>query len=159
MISWIWHVRHARGYRELGLTAEAEAALKQVPASHQDHTEVLGERAALAQELKQWDALAETGQRWARRYPEEPGAWIMWAYGARRAESVDVAEHVLLEGLLHHPNDPTFHFNLGCYACQKGDLPQAHRRVVKAIALDGQFKQLAETDPDLELLRVHGYLS
>lgn len=158
MIAWHWHLRHARGYRELGCLNEAQSALSEIPSDHAGDAEVLAEIAALAQERKDWLQLELTAERWARNYPAEPGAWIMWAYGARRAKSLEVAERVLMEALLHHPNEGTVHFNLGCYACQRGDLVQAQRRVVKAIAIDGQFRSLAESDPDLEPLRSGGLL-
>ena len=43
-------------------------------------------------------------------------------------------------------------FNLGCYACQLGDIEQAKTRVGKAIELDAKFKLLALDDADLEPL-------
>jgi Tfp pilus assembly protein PilF len=44
------------------------------------------------------------------------------------------------------------HFNLGCYACQLGDIDQAKERVRRSIELDAKFKMLALDDPDLEPL-------
>jgi hypothetical protein len=49
--------------------------------------------------------------------------------------------------------EPTIQFNLGCYACQRGDLNSARTRVDRAIALDPKFSVLAATDPDLAPLR------
>jgi hypothetical protein len=42
------------------------------------------------------------------------------------------------------------HFNLGCYACQVGDLEEAKIRIGRAVELDAKFKLLALDDPDLE---------
>lgn len=44
-------------------------------------------------------------------------------------------------------------YNLGCYACQLGDLEEARGLVAAAIALNGKFRAMALDDPDLEPLR------
>ena len=77
----------------------------------------------------------------------------MWAYGTRRAESLTAAEKILLEAEALHGTNPTVQFNLGCYACQLGNLTAAQARVKRAIALDRHFQLLAQTDSDLEPLR------
>jgi Tfp pilus assembly protein PilF len=77
----------------------------------------------------------------------------MWAYGVRRAHSLDAAEKILLQAASLHPADATIQFNLGCYACQLGRPEEARRRVERAIALDEKFRELAASDPDLEPLR------
>ena len=58
-----------------------------------------------------------------------------------------------------HPEEATIQFNLGCYACQRGDLKVARERVTRAIALDAAFQQAASTDPDLAPLRAQGVFS
>ena len=71
----------------------------------------------------------------------------------RRAISIHAARPILLEALQRFPEDATLHFNLGCYAAQLGELGEARRLVRKAIALDGAYRDLARTDPDLEPIR------
>jgi Tfp pilus assembly protein PilF len=78
---------------------------------------------------------------------------VTWAYATRRNQSLAAAEAILIESERAHPNQATIQFNLGCYACQRGDLIEARRRVDRAIALDVSFKEAAATDPDLTLLR------
>jgi tetratricopeptide (TPR) repeat protein len=152
-MNWKWRVRHARGYRELGLLKEAEHELALVPESHAAETDTLAEVAALSQELGAWPKLAAACQTLVRRQPEEVGWWIMWAYGTRRADSLTAAEKILLEAEALHGANPTIQFNLGCYACQLGNLAAAQTRVKRAIALDKHFLLLAQTDTDLEPLR------
>ena len=91
-----------------------------------------------------------------RRAPAEASAWVTWAYATRRADSLQAAEKILLEAEHHHPAEPTIQFNLGCYACLRGDLDVARRRVDRAIALDKKFAAAAATDPDLGRLRGAG---
>lgn len=143
---------YARGYLELGMVAEAAAELEGIPG--EDHSvEVVAVRLAVLQEQKNWPALCALAGELARRSPEEAAAWITWAYATRRADSLEAAERILLEGETHHPNEPTIQFNLGCYACQRGDLKLARRRVARAVALDPKFGALAQSDPDLAPLR------
>jgi len=148
-----WHLSHARGYIELGLLAEAAGELELISGPTRETTEFLEIHAVLAQEQKKWAALQNVAGELCRRHPENPGWWIMYAYGARRAASLKEAESILLDAHRQHPGDATILFNLGCYACQSGDLILAQTRVEKAISIDPRFREAAETDPDLAPLR------
>jgi Flp pilus assembly protein TadD len=85
--------------------------------------------------------------------PDSPAAWITWAYAVRRATNLAEAERILIAAREHHPRNPTVLFNLGCYACQRGDLALARRLVEAASAIDEAYRTLAATDDDLEPLR------
>ena len=63
------------------------------------------------------------------------------------------AEKILQEAAERHPQDATIQFNLGCYACLLGELPEAKARVVRAITIDSEFLKNALEDPDLQQLR------
>lgn len=155
---WKWRVRHSSGYRELGLFAEAAAELALVPGEFRDELEVLVERAALSHEMGAWIDLERVCRELTRRQPDDAGWWIMRAYGARRSDSLIAAEEVLLEAEILHGGEATIQFNLGCYACQRGNLLLARSRVQRAIELDNNFLKLAQNDPDLEPLRAASFL-
>jgi Tfp pilus assembly protein PilF len=150
-----WLLSHTRGYLELGMVEEAAAELARIPSSANDHFDVRVLRALVLQEKKQWRALAPLAAGLTREKPSDAGWWIMWAYAVRRAESLAAAEQILLEAETHHPKEATIQFNLGCYACQRGDLVKARQRVDHAIALDEHFREAAAIDPDLAPLREH----
>jgi Flp pilus assembly protein TadD len=135
------------------MVAEAAAELDRIPAPERDAVEVLALRMAVLQEQQDWPALRAVAGEFARRVPTETAAWVTWAYATRRAESLVAAERILLDAERLHPAEPTIQFNLGCYACQRGDLAEARRRVDRAIALDQNFAESAATDPDLAPLR------
>ena len=147
------HVSYAQGYLELGMLAEAAAELDQIPAPANESTAVLALRLALLQEQKNWPVLRVAAGDFVRRYPEDAAAWVTWAYATRRADSLAAAERILVEAEQLHPGEPTIQFNLGCYACQRGDLKVARRRVDRAIALEENFRALAASDSDLAPLR------
>lgn len=147
---------HARGYLELGMVAEAAAELARIPAPESASVEVVAVRLAVLQEQKKWPALAKAARDFVRHTPEEAAGWITWAYATRRAESIAAAERILLDAEVRHPTEATIQFNLGCYACQRGDLAEARRRVDRAVALEPKFADAASTDPDLAPLRAAG---
>lgn len=147
------HLAFARGYLELGLVAEAAAELEHVGPPENEALEFAAVRLAILQERADWPALREAAADLVRRLPEEPAGWVTWAYAVRRADSLAAAEKILLEAEQRHPAEATIQFNLGCYACQRGDLETAQRRVDRAIALDAKFSAAAANDPDLAPLR------
>jgi tetratricopeptide (TPR) repeat protein len=144
---------YIQGYLELGMVAEAAAEFGRMPAPENTSTEAIALRLAILQEQRNWPVLRDAAAEFVLRVPEEAAAWVTWAYAARRAESLAAAEKILLEAEGIHPVEPTIQFNLGCYACQRGDLPTARRRVDRAIALEPKFAESAKTDPDLAPLR------
>ena len=147
------HISYAQGYLALGMVNEAAAELERITAPDSQTSEVLSLRLAVLHEQERWPDVSFLAGELVKRAPEEAALWITWAYATRRAESLPAAEKILREAEQLHPQEPTIQFNLGCYACQRGDLVAARTRVDRAIALDKKFAQLAGTDPDLAPLR------
>jgi tetratricopeptide (TPR) repeat protein len=152
-----WRLSHARGYLGLGLLEEAAAELAALPAHEADSLEALALRALVLQAQQQWLLLQPVAAALVGRQPEEAGWWITWAYATRRVDSLASAEAILRDAEIRHPEEPAIQFNLGCYACQRGDFAEARRRVDRAIALDASFRLQAATDDDLAPLRATGY--
>lgn len=150
-----WRLSHTRGYLELGMVEEAAAELDLIPSTSADDFDVRALRALVVQEKKDWPALVPLAAQLVRDCPADPGWWIMWAYAVRRADSLTAAEKILREAESNHPKEATIQFNLGCYACQNGNLTKARAYVDCAIALDERFREAAATDPDLAPLRNH----
>ncbi|MGH7956686.1 MAG: tetratricopeptide repeat protein [Opitutaceae bacterium] len=149
-------ISFAQGYLALGMIAEATAELGQLSDEEAQRPEALAVRLALLHEQKRWSEVRDLSRQMVHHTPGEPALWISWAYATRRAESLEAAEKILREAEAQHPAEPMIQFNLGCYACQRGNLITARAYVDRAIALDGKFAQLAATDPDLAPLRAAG---
>ena len=124
-----WRLAHARGYLGLGMVEDAAAELDQIPADAAQETDVLVLRALVLQEQAKWPPLTEVARILVLRQPAEAGWWIAWAYATRRSRSLAEAEAILLDAERTHPQEPAIQFNLGCYACLRGDLAEARRRV------------------------------
>jgi predicted Zn-dependent protease len=144
---------HAQGYLALGMVAEAAAELDRLSETEAQNAAVMAVRLTILHEQKNWVGVRDLARELVERVPDEPGVWVTWAYATRRCESLDAAKKILAQAELHHPTDPTIQFNLGCYACQEGDLKTARTHVDRAIALDPKFAELAATDSDLAPLR------
>lgn len=144
---------HAQGYLALGMIAEAARELEQLSGPFADSTPVLVVRVGVLHEQEKWPEVRDFAREWVRRQPEEPAGWISWAYATRRADTLEEAENILRQAEVRHPKEATIQFNLGCYACLRGDLREARSRVDRAIALDVNYDALAATDPDLAALR------
>jgi Flp pilus assembly protein TadD len=84
-----------------------------------------------------------------KRQPDDPDHWNDLAFSIRRKDSIKAARTLLLEALEKFPNDATTRYNLGCYACQLGDMEDAKKLVGDGIKMDSKFKLLALDDEDL----------
>lgn len=147
---------HVQGYLGLGMTAAAAEELARIPAPDCDTPEVVTLRIAVLHHQENWPDLRDLTRAIVRRGGAGAGMWVTWAYATRRADSIEAAERILLDAEREHPGDATIQFNLGCYACQRGDLRAARRRVDCAIGLDPKFAEAAATDSDLAPLRAVG---
>jgi tetratricopeptide (TPR) repeat protein len=152
-----WRLSHARGYLALGLVEEAAAELEALSPAEAQSLEALLLKANVLQEQKQWVLLQSLSAEMAVRHPEEASWWCTWAYATRRVDGLQPAEAILRDAETRHPLEPVIQFNLGCYACQLGELVEAKRRLKRAIQLDASYAQLALTDPDLQALRDTGW--
>lgn len=148
-----WSLSHVRGYLELGMIEAAAAEFSKIDIGVHGESEVLKVSLCLFHEQENWHATRRVAAQLCQREPSIPAWWITFAYATRRAESLEAAEAILLAAVKLHPSEATIQFNLGCYACQRGDLAKAKAYVGRAIALDAQFLATAKTDPDLKALQ------
>jgi Flp pilus assembly protein TadD len=148
-------VRHAVGYIGLSMWRHAWAELKAIDAA--DRTLPLVRSATVDYHMgrRQWARVVTVARRLAREHPVVENAWIGWAYALRELQRIEEARRVLLGAEPHHRDSAVLHYNLACYESLLGDLPAARSRLDRACRIDAQFKEAAETDPDLAALRAH----
>ena len=88
----------------------------------------------------------------------EPSAWetffAAYAYSDEGDNDRGIAE--LEAGLSDQPDNPTLLYHLACLKTRAGRLDEARAHLERAVAADPKFKEWAETDEDLEPLRVAG---
>jgi tetratricopeptide (TPR) repeat protein len=142
----------AVGYLELGMLVEANAEIENLSPELKTSSTALGVRLEIYRAAEKWSLMEVVARELWKRHQDEPVYWNDLAWAVRRADSINVAQSILLDAVVQFPGDAMTHFNLGCYACQLGDIEEAKSRVGRAIELDAKFKMLALDDPDLETM-------
>lgn len=132
---------------------EAESELAAIDPEDAGLPEVLALRVALLHERQDWARLQALARELVAQEPDEPGWWVSLAFATRRVDSLEQARTILLEAERRHPQEAIIQFNLGCYAVQLGALDEGRRRVLRAMALNAEFREIARHDPDLDPLR------
>jgi tetratricopeptide (TPR) repeat protein len=137
------------GYLELGMYVEALDELERIQPEERNSSTVLWLRLEIYRTAKNWNLMEVVARELLKRQPDDPDYWHDLAFSIRRKDSIKAAQTLLLEAFEKFPNDATTRYNLGCYACQLGDLEEAKKLVGEAIKMDSKFKLLALDDEDL----------
>jgi len=144
----------------LGNYAEASQELERIAPllrTHPDALEVLWHIYAHAQN---WDACTDISNAIVEAAPDRASGWIMRSYALRRATrgGLQAARDALLPVAGEFTKVHLIPFNLACYACQLGRLPEAQEWLKQAFRIAAKagtlriVKSRALDDPDLEPL-------
>lgn len=144
------HLSYALGYLQLGLLAEARDELSALAPEFLATAAALSVRLEVAMAEETWDEVIALAPELIGHDAAQERPWIAWAYALRERERIDEAQETLLAGarLIKDPT-PLVAYNLACYACLLGDLPEAHRLLAGVIARDKSWRDIARDDPDL----------
>jgi tetratricopeptide (TPR) repeat protein len=140
----------AHGYLALGMHQDAWEELESLPPELRAHDHVLELRISIYHGLGKWESARVLAESLAKRSPENPNWWILWAFSLRREKSVDAARAVLLEAAAVHPDVALIPYNLACYACVLGQIEAARKLLTVAFSMDEMLKRVALDDPDLD---------
>ena len=105
---------------------------------------------ALYMDANNWKEAEKTSRFLKELEPDQSSHWINWAYATRRKDDVSLANLILKEAEGLFPHNATIKYNLGCYACQKGELELAKGYVKIAIKLDPSVQKMVNYDDDLK---------
>jgi Flp pilus assembly protein TadD len=151
------YVSAAIGWLELGNWREAAAELEAVAPALSQHPALLRLRYEIHAQAGHWDLAVEAALTLARTMPDEPGPWTKLAYATRRKPGggLPPAKVILAAARQRFPAEALIAYNLACYECQLGNLPQARALLREAFKLGNraQLKPMSLSDPDLEPLR------
>ena len=143
------HITAAQDYVELGIFLDANAELEEIDSDLRAAPEVLAVRLGVYTGLKKWELMQAVAKSLVNHDPDEVQWSISLAYATRRAESIDAAKVILLEGVERHPREPMLHYNLAFYECQLGDGEVAKGRLQHALKLEPRMRKMALEDEDL----------
>ncbi len=142
----------AVGYLELGMIEDAANEIECIRPDQKNSSEVLEVRMEIYHAAEKWSLMEVVARELWKRHQDEPVYWNHFAWAVRRSDSIEAASDILLDAVKKFPKDALTRFNLGCYACQMGELKLAKEWVRQAIDFDPKFKLLALDDADLEPL-------
>jgi len=147
----------AEGWLELGNHLEAHAELDEITPTLRGHPDVLALRFQIYALARHWDDAVEIAGALVRLVPHSPIGWIHRSYALHILKATQDARDLLLPAVDKFPNDAEIRYNLACYECQLGNLPEAKRWLAESFALDDakEAKLEALNDPDLEPLWQH----
>ncbi|MBS0661758.1 MAG: tetratricopeptide repeat protein [Verrucomicrobia bacterium] len=152
MISTRRHLEYASGYLALGLVDEAARELNRIRGADRKSAKVLGVRVDLHVEARQWVELLDVACELARVAPDDDKGFIFTAYALKELGRVAEARDVLTDVESRFPKCALLHYNLACYHCVLGQLPEARRRLAMAFKLHADWKTSALEDEDLQPL-------
>lgn len=144
------HLSYALGYLQLNLIAAAREELEALPPQFLASPPALAVRLEVAMADENWDEVIALAPELVGHDASEERPWIAWAYALRERERIPEAQETLLAGdrLIADPS-PLVAYNLACYACLLGDLPEARRLLAEVFARDKSWRDIARDDPDL----------
>ena len=147
-------VRAAEGWLELGNPLEARRELDQLAAPIHKHPEVLEMRWRIQAATREWDACLDTATTIRRLAPDRPSGWSLGAYALHQLKRTAEARQHLLAVVDRFPNDLLMHYNLACYECLLGRLPEAWRWLQLALRVGPNLHLTlaALGDPELQPL-------
>ena len=144
------HLSYALGYLQLGLASEAREELSALPPDFLATPPALAVRLEVAMSEETWDEVIQIAPALVGHDATQERPWIAWAYALRERERIAEAQETLLAGarLIKNPS-PLVPYNLACYACLLGDIPEATRLLAAVVARDKSWRDIARDDPDL----------
>jgi tetratricopeptide (TPR) repeat protein len=151
-----FHIRAAQGWLELGNHLEANEELENASPEVRTHPAVLDLRWLIYSKELKWNACREIARAITTQLPNNVVGWLHYAYATRRATdgSIEAAFEILSSVADKFAEHPTVAYNLACYQCQIGNLPEAWNWLEKAFDIGDpkQLKLMALDDKDLEPL-------
>ena len=142
----------SQGYSELGLPELALAELDLLPEDVATSPLGIESRLSVLMQAKRWKPALGVGRELCRVAPDKTAGFIHTAFCLHEMGKSREALEVLSSGPAALKAEPTYHYNLACYAAALGNIEEARAHLNVSFAMDKSLKAYARTDPDLKLL-------
>lgn len=144
----------AQGYVELGLYEEAREELSPLPAAMHERVDVIEITLLCLMGRQQWAGALALATKLCQQEPAEPGGYIHAAFCLHELGKTAEAVDVLSRGPASLRTKPVYYYNMGCYHARLGHFDQSLSYLERAFEMDGDLRQHAKKDRDLDALRV-----
>jgi len=148
----------AVGWMQLGELSEAKQEVGRISPEWRGHPDVMQVRWLIHAELREWEDCVTIAEETIAVAPDHASGWINHAnalFFLRRTREAYAELGPIAE---RFPTNEAIAYNLACYACQLGLLPESQNWLGRALAIAakvgerGRIKKMALEDPDLKPL-------
>lgn len=143
----------AQGYVELGLYEEARAELSVLPSELQERVDVVEISLLCLMGRHAWAEGLALATKLCHQEPAEPGGYIHAAFCLHELGKTAEAIDMLSRGPVSLRTKPVYYYNMGCYHARLGHFEKSIVYLERAFEMDGDLRQHAKKDPDLDALR------
>jgi predicted Zn-dependent protease len=143
----------AQGYLELGMVEEALAELSGVKSLEAGDPDLVELRLHIMMHGERWSEALVVAEELLRLNPSALPAYIHGAFALHELGRTADARDLLLRGPEILREDPTYHYNIGCYEAVLGNSESAKQSLERSFALDETYRDFAKKDPDLKAIR------
>ena len=139
----------AQGYLELGMVEEALRELSSIGRVAFDDPDIIELRLHILMQGRKWNEAIAAAEELLRMKIDALPAYIHGAFALHELGRTSEARDLLLKGPSVLREDPTFHYNIGCYEAVLGNRDAALESLRQSFAMDKNFREFAQRDPDL----------
>lgn len=143
----------AQGYVELGLYEEACAELSPLPPELHDRVDVIEITLLCLMGGHRWAEALALATKLCSQEPAEPGGYIHAAFCLHELGRTMEAVDVLSRGPITLRTKPVYYYNMGCYHACLDQFDKSLAYLERAFEMDGELRQHAKKDRDLDCLR------
>jgi len=143
----------AQGYLELGMESDALVELDELEEPLRSHPDAGRLRVQILLQAERWRECVEICKDLWDGTSATAAMRLHGAYCLHELKRTEEARDLLLSAGDLLGTDPTFHYNLACYAAVLGDSAEARDRLAAAFDLDPDLIEMSKTDPDLDSVR------
>ncbi len=147
----IHHLSAAEGWLGLGDWRSANDELENINPVYRADPAVLALRLRIYSDAKHWELALEVAERLVEIFPDDSGTWVDRSFALHEMKRTKEAHDLLLPALEKFPDEAIIPYNLGCYACQLGEIKKAKALLSLAFERgdENEIKLIALDDPDL----------
>ena len=128
------HVNATIGWLMLGNVAEARVEFEKLSTPGRRQPQVLGVEWSLLSQEQRWDEAVVAAEAQLTATPDDPEPWIHRSFALHELRRTRDAFDMLLPAAIRFPKETIIPYNLACYRCQLGDLPDARRWFARTLA-------------------------
>jgi predicted Zn-dependent protease len=134
----------AQGYLELGMVEEALAELSGVKSLEAGDPDLVELRLHIMMHGERWSEALVVAEELLRLNPSALPAYIHGAFALHELGRTADARDLLLRGPEILREDPTYHYNIGCYEAFLGNSESAKQSLERSFALDETYRDFAK---------------